>query len=505
MDTKILQWLRSRVPEWEANGWLSEEGAREIRNRYLAAPITKGPSMTRLLVLAMGSILVGMGIFLLFAGYWYGFSPNGRFDWSLVIVVLSLLVLGIAVGHAKRGGALAEGATLLFMGALSVSTFLMADTYYTGEAVGIYVLMVLMLSLPVIYIMESGIGMIVYLLGALVWSVSSHAVAVHAEPIVLWGLLALGVPFYWHTIQRYKERHFLLLWLSWAYMAAALGALFFVIESYNLSLALVLVGAFANGTFAMGSLSRSKGIWTLPFRGIGALGLLYVVVCGTLLSTWQTEAVITPGWFTGLLAVVGLGATLYLEQRLLQARLVTESIIGLCPLVLAGISGAVHGGVSPFMASAIFNVYIIFLAIIMCIRGTVEKRVGLFNGCVVMCIAMMGARFFDPAFTFVERGIVFLLVGLAVFGINAFYMWRKHLQVQQGNRQTNRQTNRQANLQTNRIGTDGKEKTLPQREADDNTSSVVPLRMTKGEGHRMLREPKREESEVTKGGEDHEV
>ena len=38
---------------------------------------------------------------------------------------------------------------------------------------------------------------------------------------------------------------------------------------------------------------------------------------------------------------------------------------------------------------------------------------------------MFGARFFDPSFTFVERGVSFLVLGLIVLGINAIYLWRK--------------------------------------------------------------------------------
>lgn len=41
---------------------------------------------------------------------------------------------------------------------------------------------------------------------------------------------------------------------------------------------------------------------------------------------------------------------------------------------------------------------------------------------------MFGARFFDPSFTFVERGVSFLVLGIIVLGINALYFWRKRKQ-----------------------------------------------------------------------------
>ena len=56
---------------------------------------------------------------------------------------------------------------------------------------------------------------------------------------------------------------------------------------------------------------------------------------------------------------------------------------------------------------------------------------------------MFGARFFDPSFTFVERGVSFLVLGVIVLGINALYLWRKRLQrvkVNQRVRQARRQS-----------------------------------------------------------------
>lgn len=41
---------------------------------------------------------------------------------------------------------------------------------------------------------------------------------------------------------------------------------------------------------------------------------------------------------------------------------------------------------------------------------------------------MFGARFFDPSFTFVERGVSFLVLGIIVLVINALYLWRKRKQ-----------------------------------------------------------------------------
>jgi len=72
-----------------------------------------------------------LGIILLFAGYWYGFSPNGRFDLSLAILLLAIAVVGGGVWKAKPASMVAESITVIYMGLLTATTLLVADTFYT--------------------------------------------------------------------------------------------------------------------------------------------------------------------------------------------------------------------------------------------------------------------------------------------------------------------------------------------------------------------------------------
>ena len=77
------------------------------------------------------------------------------------------------------------------------------------------------------------------------------------------------------------------------------------------------------------------------------------------------------------------------------------------------------------MTPILFNAYVLVAALGTFIRGTLVKKVSLLNSSILTLIAMFGARFFDPSFTFVERGVSFLVLGVIVLGINAIYLWRK--------------------------------------------------------------------------------
>ncbi|WP_295266286.1 hypothetical protein [Veillonella sp.] len=109
---------------------------------------------------------------------------------------------------------------------------------------------------------------------------------------------------------------------------------------------------------------------------------------------------------------------------------------------------SVHWGVTPLTGSILFNVYVVLLAIVLLWQGTVTKRVGLVNGCIFTFLAMIAARFFDPTFSFVERGFTFMVTGVAIFAVNLFYMWRKQSQQAQVNTSVARANRRLRRRQT---------------------------------------------------------
>ena len=137
MSIKHIRWLHEELEQWREEGLISEEQSHRLQAKYGFIP-KEGPSWTRLITVLGGAVLILLGIILLFAGYWYGFSPNGRFDWSLVILLLAIAIVGVGVWKAKPASMVAEAITVIYMAILTTSTLLVADTYYTGEYMGLY-------------------------------------------------------------------------------------------------------------------------------------------------------------------------------------------------------------------------------------------------------------------------------------------------------------------------------------------------------------------------------
>ncbi|WP_164726415.1 DUF2157 domain-containing protein [Veillonella sp. VA139] len=450
MSIKHIRWLHAELEQWREEGLISEEQSRQLQAKYGGIP-KEGPSWTRLVTVLGGASLILLGIILLFAGYWYGFSPNGRFDWALVILLLAITIVGGGVWKAKPASIIGEAITVIYMGILTTSTLLVADTYYTGEHMGLYVLIILCCSLPIIYILDSALGMILYLIGVLGWSFSNHPLNAWVGPAAVGGLLLLAVPYYIRRFGQYQQvKDPLLVSVSWAFVGAIFGEVFFTLSTYEPQMNLFFISVLGAVTYGLGTLEKKITLLALPCKGVGAIALLYTIVEGTYLSTWVRIGESSMAWWLWCCMLLSLGVAFLVLRRLVLGKRI-ESAIGLIPFAIFGCYMVTVSGSTPILTSILFNAYIFVAALGTFIRGTLVKKVSLLNSSILTLIAMFGARFFDPSFTFIERGVSFLVLGIIVLGINAIYLWRKGKQratVNQRVRQARRQVADVSTLET---------------------------------------------------------
>ena len=365
---------------------------------------------------------------------------------------------------------IAEAITVIYMGILTTSTLLVADTYYTGEHMGLYVLIILCCSLPIIYILDSALGMILYLIGVLGWSFSNHPLNAWVGPAAVGGLLLVAVPYYIRRFGNYQQvKDPLLVSVSWAFVGAIFGEVFFTLSTYEPQMNLFFISVLGAVTYGLGTLEKKITLLALPCKGVGAIALLYTIVEGTYLSTWVRIGESTMAWWLWCCMLLSLGIAFLVLRRLVLAKRI-ESAIGLIPFVIFGCYVVTVSGSTPILTSILFNAYIFVAALVTFIRGTLVKKVSLLNSSILTLIAMFGARFFDPSFTFIERGVSFLVLGIIVLGINAIYLWRKGKQ-----RATVNQRVRQARRQVADVAT------IEEQAVSEETNGVEPTAMVKEE------------------------
>lgn len=427
MTKQIRRWLLAQLPKWVHKGWITAETADEMRHAYQDKPQPKGPSITRVLILCIGLGLLALGVVLLFAGYWYQFSPNGRFDWTILLDTLALVVLALAIWKADARSAYAEGAAIFYMLAIAGGLLLLKNTYYTGEPYGIYVLLMVVLSLPAAYLLSSPIAMMGCLLELAWWSLSPQAITFWGGPIPAGLLYAGTIPFYLWQWKYHNQMRKRMIWLSWMYMVSLFSVFFFALAGYRAAFHLFFLTALGVGTFGIGTMLHRAAIWTLPFRIIGSIALLYTVVYGTLLGTWQQESTTYVGFLVTLFVGLFLLAVFYVLWHLLRNKKYVEALVSLGAPVIAICTLLAHVGMNVFTITLLFNLYVVILAGVLLVGGTTGGHVGRINSGIVLLLLVVATRFIDPSFTFIERGLSFVFAGLAILIVNGLYMWNKHV------------------------------------------------------------------------------
>jgi uncharacterized membrane protein len=88
-----IKWLFSQLPEWEAMGLVSAQGADSIRDKY-ADELSPDVIQRRIfaIIAVLGAALIGGGVILLVAYNWEAFDRGARVFLSFLPLLISQLI-----------------------------------------------------------------------------------------------------------------------------------------------------------------------------------------------------------------------------------------------------------------------------------------------------------------------------------------------------------------------------------------------------------------------------
>lgn len=432
MNKKMLMWLHQELPKWRKKNWITEDIADEMLAFYHRPLEEKGPSLLRLLVVILGLSMVGLGIVLLFADYWYSFSPNGRLDSAVGLLVTAFIFVALAMWRVPRGSAWAEGASSFYFIALGGAVALVGDTFYLGDNSGLFLLYTLLLSLPITYLLNSATTLFAYLLGCMFWSVTGNALNFIGGAEVSWVFFLLAVPLYIENVTSYKEKQFnRVLFLSWGYIIALFGAFFFTLQTHSQIIPLLFLSALSTMAYLTGLLAGKKNILVLPLRWLGAAGNFYVIFMANLTETWlDIRALPSLSYFGLFVAFIFIGTSSFLLYEMVKRRHLEGILLGLSPLIIALCAFLARQTVAISTITLIIMTYVFVFATILLVRGALFRNIGIVNSGLALFITLALTRFFDANFTFFERGTSFLVAGAILLLANLLYMRNKQKRVE---------------------------------------------------------------------------
>ncbi len=434
--SKYVRWLQEQLPGWVTQGAISPAQAEAIRRLY---PEAKDALPWGMLIFSgIGAVVTGLGIILLLAYNWQAIPKFGKLGLIFGALVAAhgggLRLRQASDWRRQLGEALGVLGTMLF----GAGIWLVAQVYHIDE--------------------HYPNGFLVWGLGALAaaWALPSLAQGVLAVvALSVWGgteTFGFGTAVHWAPLLlvvgvgglAWKERSRLLL-------AVVLAGFYFLLLTNSAQGRGVVAFPVALNIFALliaaaflarrgSGFPASAGI--LDFFGwIGFLFVCYLLSFHSVAEEalrWHDHLVSDRRWFElGLYGwlpfVLGLAvwawAAWAARRRGLGSRLVASEL-WLLPLtvllaqVLAALSPTSGGsgtGEGAVAAAGIFNLVLLAIAGMWMARGCREGELRSVILGSLLLVLLVAARYFDLFESLALRGLVFLVVGGALFAEGFFY------------------------------------------------------------------------------------
>ncbi|HWR43018.1 DUF2157 domain-containing protein [Sporomusa sp.] len=424
MNKKAVEWLYQQLPELVAKGIITAESAERIKNHY--GPVTDNTGTRTFLVIfgVIGALLVGLGIILILAHNWAQLTKINRLAISISLLVAAQVIAGGVLWFKRDSIAWREGAATLLMLMVGAAMALVGQTYHLVEDTDAFLLTWMLLSLPLIYLMNAVSVAILYTVGITFWTGGHFGIGKQ----LIWALLGVAMPYYWGLLKnsRYANTTVILSWVLTICFYFCFAAAF---SGYLDRLGLLIYSALFGLTYLAGELwftSPDHG-WCMPFKAIGLAGSIGLTFILTFNDVWRHVA---SGWnsvppvsylIASVLLVMVIGGNLMLVKRTdRESRKFSliPCVVGLAYLVQfydrSGLGAAI-----------ILNGYMLGLSISIISKGVREHRLGIVNLGMIMMTALIVARFFDIDLSFVVRGVIFVLIGIGFLVANVVLVRRK--------------------------------------------------------------------------------
>lgn len=406
--------IQKDLRELESEGIISSEVARKIVDYYQAKEGSRRGSMV-LVFGILGSILVGLGIILILGHNWDLFSKSTKLILAVIPLVLGQAGLAYAL-WARPSRTWLEGASGFLVLAVGACTAMVSQIYHIGGDMEQFMLVWILLTLPILYLSGSGSAFILLMCGI---TFHGSLTGYGSEPTwyVYWVLLLAVVPFYYRKLIQ---------------QPAANATLF-----YHWAVALsvtVLVGAWPTDEHEVLFLSYTS-----------LFGCFYLIGSRYLTTRYNAYQISGSGGLVVLLLILSFGDS----WTDLNAQLINNgnaiSLIGYTLLTLTGIALLVNrlsktdpvafvflvvlilsllAGWLP-IAPLLINLLILGLGVWAIRSGVKKQHLGELNGGLLLIAALITCRFFDQDFSFVVRGVSFVVIGIGFFIANYLMIKRR--------------------------------------------------------------------------------
>ena len=414
--------LIKELEELQQAGVITPETAANIKAYYQLRE-SQAPKRMLMVFAILGAVLVGLGIILIIAHNWDDLSQPLKTFFAFIPLLLSQVLCAFALWRRPQSRTWRESAAVLLFFAVGACMALISQIYNIPGSLDTFLLTWMALYLPAIYLMNSSMGSLLYLIGITSYvSEAGYGTWQDNTPLLYWLLLLLAIPHYLWLLKKQPRGNFTTFhhWFIPGSLLVALGTLARDAEAYMFMAYLALLGVFyliGNTNYLRDSKIRNNGY--LVQGSLGTVGMLLALsfdwfwkdLAQTDISNWATAIEF---WISMVMIAIGL-VLLFRQRRFTSKDLMPQELIFILFVPVFFI-----GSVRPVLAQVLINVAVFLTGLLIIRKGARQDNLGVLNYGLLIITALVICRFFDTNISFVLRGLLFVSVGVGFFLANYF-------------------------------------------------------------------------------------
>jgi uncharacterized membrane protein len=439
-NRRALRWFKAQLPELVASGTITSENAAAIE-RYYAGADSRRSNLGFVILTSLGAALVGAGIILLVAHNWDEFSRPLRTVIAFVPLLIAQALIAFVLLRRGESRAWRELVAIFDVAALGAGIALVSQTYQFQGTLADFLRTWMLLSLPIVYLLRTTLGAVVYLVGSIVWlSERWTFFGRPMSPDFFWLLWLLVLPYFFIRYFKGRDTRETATLAIIVAVAAVLG-LGWTAEFAHSNLGGVAFAGAVTAMYLVGMMFFSQAEGRLhPLALVGAVGAGVTALVLTFEGCWR----ISPSPTVDQMGARQLAVAIELFFPIAAFALAMFDILrrrarfslpaAALPLVAAlgwGIGNLCDNGQHwegtrcSYAAATLMNVYVLWLGVDILARGIRVSSIARANFGLALIAGLALCRFFDSDLSFVTRGLGFIAVGVGFLVANVVMFKRR--------------------------------------------------------------------------------
>lgn len=421
--------LINELPELIEAEIISKETADKILNHYKNKQ-KNAPNRIFIIIGILGAILIGLGIVLILAHNWDEFPRAIKTIWAILpLLVGQGACIYSLIKKQNNTGWKEASATFLFF-AVGASISLISQIYHIPGNIGSFLLTWMLLCAPLIFLLKSSTVSLLYLVGityyAIVNGFSNYETDYNAH--VYWLLLIVTLTHYFLLFK--QNKHGIAIGFHQLFIPLSLLIVLGIVADESQELLFIAYMSLLGLFYSFGDwlyLKSQKQKFN-AYLVVASLGTIIFLLILSFDFVWESLRTNNFDFYKNVFSVEFLAASiisliagglLYLNKK----NYPDERIDPFAYIFILFIAIFLIGLVSP-LATILINLLVLAIGLRTIQNGVNQNHLGILNFGLTIISILIICRFFDTNLSYVIRGILFVLVGIAFF-VSNYWMIKK--------------------------------------------------------------------------------